>query len=275
MFTLLRSVDELLFDASASLSNECFEYLSSCLCTISKQLIQESFSVALRAKRTRLLGDDFQSVLKHRALCPLFGYCCPSTNEIVSAFQTVHQGSRTFFVPSDRTIDIKKESASLHSDRLPTMTKEEVLLHVEWLAIAGEQHNGQIRPTPVEKSLLRREQQLYLSFVQSNSATKEIGHVLCDDQLALNTSLAAMTAWCRKNIRECLLHNCRLQKRRLLIHFLGIIDSLLKNSSSLVDHYLPVWVPIVTTCLLYEFEVRTTNFARYAYYLRSFLQFQG
>ena len=275
MFTLLRSVDELLFDAPTSLSNECFEYLSSSLCTISKQLIQESFSIALRVKRTRLLGDDFQSVLKYRALCPLFGYCCSSTDEIVSSFQTVHQGPRRFFLQADRIIDISQGSPSMHSDRLPTVTHDEILLHVEWLAIAGEQHNGQLRAVPVKTSLLRQEQQLYLSFVQSKHATREIWNGLSDDELALNTSLADMTEWCRTNIRECLLHNCRAQKRRQLMHYLTTIESLLANPSSVADHYLPVWVSIVIRCLLYQFEVRTTTYDRYAYSSCPFHQFQG
>lgn len=91
MFDLLRHVCELIFGSSLSLSRESFEYLSSNLHIIIIQLIQQSFSIVLRSKRTRLLGDDLQLILKCRGISPLFGYCCSSTTNTLPLFQVIHQ----------------------------------------------------------------------------------------------------------------------------------------------------------------------------------------
>ena len=105
MFNLLYLVSELLFGSSLSLSNDSFQYLSSQLTSISTQLLQESFSIALRSRRTQVLGDDFQLVLKYRYITPLFGYCCPSTTNTLSSCQLVRQGARTLFVQSEIPIE--------------------------------------------------------------------------------------------------------------------------------------------------------------------------
>jgi hypothetical protein len=108
MFDLLRFVCELIFGSSLALSRESFDYLSSNLHVILIQLIQQSFSIALRSKRTRLLGDDFQLVLKCRAISPLFGYCCSSTTDIIPLFQIVHQDARTLFNQTDVSINLNE-----------------------------------------------------------------------------------------------------------------------------------------------------------------------
>jgi hypothetical protein len=98
MFDLFRFVCELIFGSSLSLSRECFDYLSSNLHNVIIQLIQQSFSNVLRSKRTRLLGDDLQLILKYRTISPLFGYCCSSTTDIIPLFQTIHQDVRILFI---------------------------------------------------------------------------------------------------------------------------------------------------------------------------------
>jgi hypothetical protein len=101
MFDLLRFVCELTFGSSLSLSRESFDYLSTKLHTILIQILQQSFSIALRSKRTRLLGDDLQLILKCRNISPLFGYCCLSTTDKMPLFQTVRQDARTYFIQTD------------------------------------------------------------------------------------------------------------------------------------------------------------------------------
>jgi hypothetical protein len=132
------------------------------------------------------------------------------------------------------------------------VSSSDILLHVEWLGIAGEQKSSQIKSTLFDKSILKIEQQLYLSCLQSNNFNEFLLH----DHIALNTILLHLTEWCRNNIRECLMHSCRLQKRRELASYLNTIDCLLRNSSRTIDHYLHIWLPIIITCLFYEFEVR-------------------
>lgn len=132
---------------------------------------------------------------------------------------------------------------------------DNIILHVEWLAIDGEQKYPQIKSILFDKSILKIEQQLYLSFLQSKNFNKEICHFLRSDQIALNTILSRLIQWCRNNISECLIHSCRLQKRRELIYYLTIIDCLLQNSSTTIDYYLHILSPIILTCLLYDFEV--------------------
>jgi len=108
MFELLRFVCELIFGSSLCLSCESFDYLSSNLQTIFIELIQQSFSIALRSKRTRLLGDDLQLVLKCRMISPLFGYCCSSTTDILPSFQTVYRDGRMLFVQTDVSINLNE-----------------------------------------------------------------------------------------------------------------------------------------------------------------------
>jgi hypothetical protein len=133
----------------------------------------------------------------------------------------------------------------------------EIILHVEWLAIGGEQkHHPRIKSSLSNKLILNIEQQLYLSLIQSQNFNEEFWRFLYDDQIALNTILSPLIEWCRINICECLVHSCRLQKRRQLVYYLTIIDCLLQNSSTMIDQYLYILSPMVTSCLLYEFEVR-------------------
>jgi len=106
MFDLLRFVCELVFESSLFLSRESFDYLSTKLHAILIQLLQQSFSIALRSKRTRLLGDDLQLILKCRNISPLFGYCCSSTTDKIPSFQTVRQDARTFFVQTDLPMNL-------------------------------------------------------------------------------------------------------------------------------------------------------------------------
>lgn len=133
---------------------------------------------------------------------------------------------------------------------------DDIILHVEWLAIAGEQKCPQIKSTLFNKSILNIEQELYLSFLQSKNFNEEIWNFLRYDQFALNTILSYLIEWCRNNICECLIHSCRLEKRRQLTYYLTIIDCLLQNSSTTINYYLHILSPIITTCLLYEYEVR-------------------
>jgi hypothetical protein len=237
MFDLLRYVCELIFGSSLSLSRESFDYLSSNLHGIIIQLIQQSFSIALRSKRTRLLGDDLQLILQCRSISPLFGYCCSSTTNTIPSFQTPHQNK------------------NYHAEKVPNkyiVSYDDIILHVEWLAIAGEQNLPQIKSS----SLLNIEQQLYLSFLQSKKFNEEIYNFLRYDQIALNSILSYLIEWCRTNICECLVHSCRLRQRRELAYYLTIIDCLLQNSSTTIDLYLHILSAIMMTCLLYEFEVR-------------------
>ncbi len=258
MFDLLRIVCELVFGSSLSLSRESFDYLSSNLHAIIIQLIQQSFSIALRSKRTRLLGDDLQLILKCRAISPLFGFCCSSTTDIIPLFQTVRQDVRTLFVQNDVSINLHRNK-NFQLEKVPKkciISSGDILLHVEWLAIAGEQKYPQMKSSLFDKSVLNVEQQLYLSFLQSKNFNEEIWDFLRYDQIALNTILSQLIEWCRNNICECLIHSCRLQKRRQLAYYLSIIDCLLQNSLTTIDPYLHVLSPIIITCLLYEFEVR-------------------
>ncbi|UJR35269.1 hypothetical protein I4U23_028033 [Adineta vaga] len=135
------------------------------------------------------------------------------------------------------------------------VSSNEILLHVEWLAIAGKQNLPSIKSFYFHKSALNIEQQLYLSFFQSTNFNQEIQNVLCNDQIALNTILTQLIDWCRNNICECLIHCSRVEKRRQLAYFLTIIDCLLQNSSITINSYLHILSPIVLTCLLYDFEI--------------------
>ena len=109
MFELLGFISEFLFGSSSLLSQDSFEYLSSHLHVLIHRFLQQSFAVALRSKRTRLLGEDLQVVLRCRALPPLFGYCCSSTANTEAPFQVVRQGTRTLFVQTDTCIDLHKK----------------------------------------------------------------------------------------------------------------------------------------------------------------------
>jgi hypothetical protein len=240
MFDLLRYVCELIFGSSLSLSRESFDYLSSNLHGIIIQLIQQSFFIALRSKRTRLLGDDLQLILQCRAISPLFGYCCSSTTNTIPSLQTPHQDPCNSY-----------RNKNYHANKY-IVSYDDIILHVEWLAIAGEQKLPQIKSS----SLLNIEQQLYLSFLQSKKFNEEIYNFLRYDQIALNSILSYLVEWCRTNICECLVHSCRLRQRRELAYYLTIIDCLLENSSTTIDLYLHILSPIIMTCLLYEFEVR-------------------
>ena len=133
---------------------------------------------------------------------------------------------------------------------------DDIILHVEWLALAGEQKIPQIKSSLFDKSILNIEQQLYLSFLQSKNFNQEIFNFLRYDQIALDTILSHLIEWCRNNICECLIHSCRLEKHRQLDYYLTIIDCLLQNSLKTIDSYLHILSPIIMTCLLYEFEVR-------------------
>jgi len=217
-------------------------------------LIQQSFSIALRSRRTRLLGDDLQLILKCRSISPLFGYCCSSTTDIIPSFQTVRQDARTLFVQTDILINLNEKHQNIPKRCI--VSCDNIILHVEWLAIAGKQKYSLMKSLLFDKSILNIEQQFYLSFLQSKNFNEEIWDFLRYDQIALDTILSRLIEWCRNNICECLIHSCQLQKRRELAYYLTIIVCLLENSSTTIDHYLHILSPIIMTCLLYEFEVR-------------------
>ncbi|CAF0787813.1 unnamed protein product [Adineta ricciae] len=250
MFELLRYVCELIFGSSLALSRESFEYLSVHLHNIIVQLIQQAFTIALRAKRTQLLGDDLQIVLKCRNIPPLFGYCHSSTTNRASSFKSVYQGARTLFYQNDTIINFS-EIQSITTNTL----RDKILLDVEWLAIEGEQKLPPIKLSYFNNSILKVEQQLYLSFLQSKNFNEEIQNALSNDQIALNTILPQLIDWYRNNICECLIHSCRLEKRRHLAYYLTMINYLLQNSATVIDHYLYIISPIILTCFLYEYEV--------------------
>lgn len=136
------------------------------------------------------------------------------------------------------------------------MIRKEPLLHVEWLAIDGEQECLPMKSSRIDQSILRVEQQMYFSFLQTNGLNDPIWRILRKDHLALDTVLSSLTDWCRMNISDCLLKHRRREKRRRLIHFITIINNLLTDSSSRVDHYLTLWLPMLMTILLYQFDVR-------------------
>ena len=251
MFDLLRFVSEQIFGSSLSLSRESLEYLSSNLHVIIIQLIQQSFSIALQSKRTRLLGDDLQLILKCRAISPLYGYCCSSTTDTIPLVQIVPHHTRTLFTQTDNLINLNENNF-----KNPVVACNDMIIYVEWLAIKGEQKDVQIKSSLFDKSILKTEQQLYLSFLQSKYFNEEIFNFLRYDDIALNTILSNLIQWCKINICECLLHSSQLQKRHQLIYYLTIINFLLENSSIIIDHYLHILSPIVINCLLYEFEVR-------------------
>ncbi|CAF1970827.1 unnamed protein product [Rotaria magnacalcarata] len=269
MFDLLRFICELIFGSSLSLSHECFDYLSFSLRSIVVQLIQQSFSIALRSKRTRLLGDDLQVILKCRAVSPLYGYCCSVATDKLELFETTRQLGRILFIRTDIPIDLKENlltiTNNLYQNKNFSHTKTrkkhavscgDILLHVEWLALAGEQKSSPIKFSLLNnKSILNSEQQLYLSFLQSKNFNEEIWKFLSSDQTALNTVVSNLIDWCRNNICDCLVHSCRLTKRCQLVFYLTIIDCLLQNPLVTINHYLHHLSPIVMTCLLYEFEV--------------------
>ena len=104
---MLRSVCELTLGSPLSLSHESFNYIFSNLRFVITQLIQQSFSIALRAKRTRLLGEDFKLILKCRAISPLYGYCC-TTKDTTPPFETVPQGGHVLFARTDIPISLKE-----------------------------------------------------------------------------------------------------------------------------------------------------------------------
>lgn len=137
-----------------------------------------------------------------------------------------------------------------------SVSSQDLLLHVEWLAIAGEQHVPPVKCPLLSKSILHTEQQLYLSFLQSNRLNDEIWKIIRADQLALDSVLGSLTERIRQQIRDCLLHSSRRVKRQQLVYHLTLIDGLLQNSSSTIDRYLPHWSSMLITCLLYRFEVR-------------------
>ncbi|CAF0761390.1 unnamed protein product [Adineta steineri] len=246
MFDLLRYVCEFLFGSSLALSQESFEYLSTNLHIIVIQIIQQSFLITLRSKRIRLLGDDLQLVLKHRAISPLFGYCCSSTTNKDISIKL-----------NETTTNISRRNKRFQLENISKkciVTCDDIIVHVEWLARAGEQKCAQIKSSFFDKSLLNNEQQLYLSFLQSKTFNKEIQNSLRYDQIAINSILSYLIEWCRNNICDCLLHNYRLDKRRQLSYYLTIIDCLLENPSITINYYLHILSPIVINCLLYEFE---------------------
>ncbi|CAF4654927.1 unnamed protein product [Rotaria sp. Silwood1] len=268
MFDSLRFICELIFGSSLSLSHECFDYLSSNLHILVTQIIQQSLSIALRSKRTRLLGDDLQLILKCRGISPLYGYCCSVNTNKLPLFETTHQLGRMLFVQADATINLNenhlintnnsyqnKNFQSKMVRKNSVVAYRDILLHVEWLAIAGEQKNLQIKSSLFNKSILNIEQQLYLSFLQSKNFNEEIWNFLRYDHIALNTILSYLIEWCRNNICECLIHSCRLKKRRQLASYLIFIDCLLQNSLVTINYYLHILSPIIMTCLLYEFEI--------------------
>ncbi len=51
---------------------------------------------------------------------------------------------------------------------------DDIILHVEWLAIDGEQKYSQMKSLLFNKSILNIEQQLYLSFIQSKNFNEDI-----------------------------------------------------------------------------------------------------
>lgn len=109
MFDLLRFVCELKFGSSLCLSRESFDYLSSNLNNLITELIQQSFLIALRSKRTRLLGDDLQLVLQCRSITPLYGYCCYSTTKYkLPMFETVRQYGRMLYMQPDVLIALNE-----------------------------------------------------------------------------------------------------------------------------------------------------------------------
>ncbi|CAF3937135.1 unnamed protein product, partial [Rotaria magnacalcarata] len=172
MFDLLRFICELIFGSSLSLSHECFDYLSFSLHSIVVQLIQQSFSIALRSKRTRLLGDDLQVILKCRAVSPLYGYCCSVATDKLELFETTRQLGRILFIRTDIPIDLKENlltiTNNLYQNKNFSHTKTrkkhavscgDILLHVEWLALAGEQKSSPIKFSLLNnKSILNSEQ---------------------------------------------------------------------------------------------------------------------
>ena len=249
MFELLRFVCELLFGSPLALSRECFDYLFSNLHTLVSRLIQQAFSLALRSKRTRLLGDDLQLVFRCHFISPLFGYSCSSRANRMPLFQTVRQNGRILYTQTDLLIN-------LHRNHFHLSSFEEIFIQVEWLAIDGEQTSPQIQTILFDRSLLIQEKQLYFSYLQLNPINENTSTFLRSDSIALNTILPNLIDWCRKNICECLIHNCRVQKRRQLAYHLTIIDCLLENTSIMINQYLYILSPIIITCFLYQYEVR-------------------
>lgn len=242
MFDLLRFVCEKIFGSSLFISRECFDYLSKKLQMIFIEVIHQSFAIALRSKRTRLCGDDLQIILKSHSISPLFGYCNPKT-----LFQTIRQDGRILFIQPDLPIDLM----NIKSSRKPSIFVDNILLHVEWLAIDGEQKEYPKKIFFSNSSILNHEQNLFLSsLIQSNDF-----NWISADPSALNSILSPLIQWCRYHICECLQQNCRLEKRRQLTSYLIILDHLLQNSSKIIEHYLHVITPMITNCLLYQFEV--------------------
>ena len=253
MFDVLRFVCERIFGSSLFLSRECLDYLSNKLQMILIELIQQSFSIVLRSKRTRLLGDDLQIILKSRSISPLFGYCCTSTTNRKTIFQTIRQDGRILFTQTDLPIDL----TNIKSSRKYPIYSENILLHVEWLAIDGEQKDYPKKFSLLKYSILNHEQTLFLSsLIQSNHIDhQQIWNWISEDPIALNTILSPLIQWCRNQICECLQQSCRWEKRRQLTSCLIILDHLLQNSSKIIEHYLHVFTPIIINCLLYQFEV--------------------
>lgn len=251
MFDLLRFVCEQLFGSSLYLSRECFDYLSTRLQIILIEFLQQTFSITHRSKRTYVLGEDFQTILKCRSISPLFGYCCSSTINRKKLFQTLRQDGRILFRQTDKSIDLTNIHSMKYLFRI-----DPIVIHVEWLAINGEQREYPRKLSLVKNSILNLEQNLFLSeLIQSKNFNPNVWNFFFDDPIALNTILAPLIQWCRKNICECLQYSCRLQKRRQLSSYLIILDYLLQNSSKIIEHYLHVLTPMITNCLLYQFEV--------------------
>ena len=256
MFDLLRFVCERIFGSSLFLSRECFEYLSSKLEILLIELIQQAFAITLRSKRTRFLGDDFQTILKCRSISPLFGYCCSSTTNRKRLFQTIRQDGRILFIQTDHSIDLINIHSSKNLFRKYPILSDRIDLHVEWLAIAGEQKDSPRKFILTKNSILNLEENFFLSsFIQSKTINEKIWNLFSNDSMALQTILPSLIQWCRKNICECLQQSCRLHKRRQLSSLLIILDYLLQNSSNSIEHHLYSLTPMITNCLLYQFEV--------------------
>ena len=215
---------EIVFGSTSFFTDDSYQYLSTHLRLMMKEIVREAFSLSLRSRRTCLTVDELKTILQCRAHETFFGYAKENSTRTIR---------RKSFVVIPR----------------------EILLQVEWLAIAGEQNLPPIKSTRIDQAVLRREQQMFFCSLQSKRFDEKLCRIFAEDPLALNICLSSLTEWFRLNISDCLLHHVRREKRRQLIRSLTLIHSFLEHSSRTMKFYLSVWLPIFVTCLFYRFDV--------------------
>ena len=217
MFDLINFLCE---NFCGSTSEETFEFFSIHLRLLLKEILSETFSITLKSRRTRLIIDDFLTVVRRRNL--------------------------SFFFFSSKENLFKRSSI--------VVVPREILLHVEWLAIDGEQKIFPVKSLRFDRSILRFQREIFFSFLQSKSFDENLRQIFVDDQLAADICLSSLTEWFQMEIFDCLLHNVRREKRRQLRRILTLINIFLLKNSKRKTFNFSVYLSMFITCLFYPFD---------------------